>query len=68
MQHNPKNNRTNAAGYLDPTAAAAIANVTKEEKNLNLLVYVIKYIIDRSGFELVGRITLKCKESGRVYK
>lgn len=68
MQHNPKSNNTNAAGYLDPTAATAIANVTTEEKSLNLLIYVLKYIIDRAGFELVGRITLRNKESGRVYR
>ena len=68
MQHNPKSNNTNAAGYLDPTASAAIENVTAEEKSLNLLIYVLKYIIDRSGFELVGRIVLKNKESGRVYR
>ncbi len=68
MQHNPKSNRTNAAGYLDPTAAKALANVAEEEKSLNLLVYVLKYIIDRSGFELVGRIVLKNKKSGKVYR
>lgn len=68
MQHNPKKDNTNAAGYLDPTAAKAIANVTEEEKSLNLLIYVLKYIIDRSGFELVGRIVLKHKKSGRVYR
>ena len=68
MQHNTKSSRTNAAGYLDPTAATAIANVTAEEKSLNLLIYVLKYIIERSGFELVGRIVLKNKESGRVYR
>lgn len=68
MQHNTKSDRTNASGYLDPTAAKAIANVTEEEKSLNLLVYVLKYIIDRAGFELVGRITLKNKKSGRIYK
>lgn len=68
MQHNPKSNNTNAAGYLDPTAATAIANVTAEEKSLNVLIYVLKYIIEHSGFELVGRITLRNKESGRVYR
>lgn len=68
MQHNTKSNRTNAMGYLDPTASTAIANVTEEEKSLNLLVYVLKYIIDRAGFELVGRIVLKNKKSGRVYR
>ena len=68
MQHNTKNNKTNAEGYLDPTASAAISNVTEEEKSLNLLIYVLKYIIDRAGFELVGRIVLKNKQSGRVYR
>lgn len=68
MQHNPKSSNTNAAGYLDPTAATAIENVTTEEKNLNRLVYVLKYIIAHSEFELVNRIELRSKESGRVYK
>lgn len=68
MQHNPKSNNTNSAGYLDPTASKAIAAVDEEEKELNRLVYVLKYIIKRSKFDLEGRIVLRSKESGRLYK
>lgn len=68
MQHNPKSNNTNAAGYLDPTASAAITNISDEEKEHNRLIYVLKYIIKRSKFDLEGRIVLRSKESGRLYR
>lgn len=53
--------------YNDFTPYEAIKNIESEER-LNKLVYVIKYIIKMSGFELVGRIHLRDKKSGREYK
>lgn len=62
----------NQDGYKDPTAFQAIKQVIKEEeteeKQLATLVFVLKYIINMTGFELIGRIELKNKKSGRVYK
>ena len=33
-----------------------------------MLIKVLKYIISKSGFELVSRIEIKDKKTGRVFK
>lgn len=62
----------NQDGYKDPTAFQAIKRVVKEEeteeKQLATLVFILKYIINMTGFELLNRIELKSKKSGRVYR
>ena len=61
----------NAEGYVDPTAYAAlksIVNDEKTEKKAAYLLSVLKYIIRESGFEVIGRIELRHKKSGRVFR
>ena len=62
----------NKEGYADPTAAEAIGTVTKEEKKQNeevaILVNILKQMISLAGFEMVGRITLRDKKTGKEYK
>lgn len=62
----------NKEGYPDPTAGEAIGTVAREEKRHNEevtnLVNVIKQIISLAGFEMVGRITLKDKKTGKEYR
>jgi hypothetical protein len=69
MADNPK---YNSEGYYDPTAYAGLRSVIQEEnaleRDVNTLVKVLKYIISKSGFELVNRIEIKDKKSGRVFK
>lgn len=64
--------KLNASGYPDLTAYAAIEKVSKEEKELyrkvSELLKVLKIIIDWAGFELIGRIWLKDKKTGREFK
>ena len=63
--------RKNAEGYVDPTAYAAlksIVNDEKAEKKAAYLVSVLKFIIRESGFELVNRIELRHKQTGRVFR
>lgn len=63
----------NCEGYSDPTAGGAMAVVKREEvqeltdKN-HKLIQVIRNVVDLAGFEIVGRVTLKHKKSGRVFK
>lgn len=62
----------NSEGYVDPTAGAAMATVKREENaELNdrnhRLIQVIRNIVDIAGFEIVGRVTLKYKKSGKVF-
>ena len=62
----------NSEGYVDPTAGAAMATVKREENSeLNdrnhKLIHAIRNIVDLAGFEIVGRVTLKHKKSGKVF-
>lgn len=63
----------NSEGYVDPTAGTAMATVKREE-NAELadrnhkLIHAIRNVVDLAGFEIVGRITLKHKKSGKVFR
>jgi hypothetical protein len=61
-------NKFNHEHYVDLTANTAIRNVMAEEAECNRLLKTLKYIIGLSGFELVERIQLRNRRSGRVYK
>ncbi len=62
----------NNEGYRDPTAGEAVGTVSKEEEKHNKavtsLITMLKQIISLAGFELVGRIVLKDKETGKEYR
>jgi hypothetical protein len=64
--------RRNSEGYRDPTAFAALMKIQKEEmeqqRRVTELVKVLKYIIDKSGFELAARIELREKRTGKEYR
>lgn len=66
------NPRKNSEGYSDPTAYEGLKPVIAEEnslcKDVSALINVLKYIIDKSGFELVNRIEVKDKKTGRVFR
>ena len=61
----------NAEGYKDPTAATAIRRMkpaTYEEAQFIKLCKIIYNICDMAGFRVEGRITLKNKRSGKVWR
>lgn len=58
----------NSEGYPDPTAYAVIKKETNIEKKVSLLICVLKAIIDLSGFELIGRIEIRDRKSGRLFR
>ena len=64
--------RRNSEGYRDPTAFAALMNIQKEEleqqRRVAELIHVLKYIVDKSGFELAARIELRDKRTGKEYR
>ena len=64
--------RKNAEGYSDPTAGAAMSNILREEnerqKRVTALIGVLKYIIDAAGFDLLARIELRDRKTGREYR
>lgn len=62
----------NGEGYADHTAYEGLKPVIREdaerEKRLNTLIFVLKYIIRLAGFELLNRIELKDRQTGREYR
>lgn len=66
----------NSEGYPDPTAGAAWSNIRREERQqeaerlstISALIPVMKQTAELTGFEVVGRITLKDKATGKEYK
>lgn len=64
--------KKNKEGYNDPTACAAINKIQKDEVELQRmvseLVNVLKYVIDKSGFELMARIEIRDKRTGKEFR
>ena len=64
--------RRNAEGYLDVTAYLGTKSVIQEEneaerKNKDL-IHTSRLLADMAGFEIVGRITIKHKKTGRIFR
>lgn len=66
----------NAEGYSDPTAEEACRNISREEHlqtvrrlaAINGIIDILNKTANLMGFEVVGRIMLKDKKTGKVYK
>jgi hypothetical protein len=62
----------NCEGYSDPTAGVAMGHVKKEEQDIDKLNHKViqsfRLLVDLAGFEIVGRVTLKHKKTGRIFK
>lgn len=66
----------NAEGYSDPTAGSAWRNIRKEENRretermavISNLIPIMKQTAELAGFEVVGRIVLKDKRTGKEYR
>lgn len=64
--------KKNSEGYADPTAHAALRNIIQEEneqqRRVSELVGVLKYIIDKAGYDLLARIELRDRKTGKEYR
>ena len=64
--------RRNCEGYSDPTAYAALSKIRQEEieqqRRASELIYVLKYIINKAGFELAARIELRDRRTGKEFR
>ena len=67
----------NSEGYPDPTAGMAYNNMQREQRQqqeaerlavIGRLIPVLNQTAELAGFEVVGRITLRDKETGREYR
>lgn len=59
----------NSEGYADPTPGEALKNIQREETadRMTELVHVMKKTAELAGFEVVGRITLKDRVTGKKF-
>lgn len=64
--------RKNKEGYSDPTAyyalRAAARDEAEAEKRAIQVIAVVKFILQTFGFELIQRIQIKDKKTGREFK
>jgi hypothetical protein len=63
--------RYNASGCLDLTAYKALENVDRDARDterLNHLLMTIFYICDLAGFHVEGRIVLRDKKTGKIWR
>lgn len=58
----------NNSGCKDPTAWEAMKPISEEEQRVAELVKILKTIIRWAGFNLVNRIELQDRRSGRTYR
>lgn len=61
----------NPSGCSDPTAYSALSAIQSDqdepEQRVSRLIKAVKYIIDLAGFDLVARIELRDRHTGRIY-
>ena len=65
--------KRNAEQYADPTAYTAMKNIMNAEqrevkKKSDNLIGAMRLLADVSGFEIVGRIHLRHKDSGIEFR
>lgn len=58
----------NNSGYTDPTAYQALKPIAEEEQRVTELVKVLRTIAKWAGFEIINRIELRDRKSGRTYR
>lgn len=65
--------KRNASGYFDPTAYTAIKNVDEkypdpDDARFHKLLDAIFAICELSGFHIEGRIVIKDKRTGKIWR
>lgn len=60
--------KRNGSGYVDPTAQKAITHLQEKQKRVSRVIENLKNAANIAGFEIEGRITLKDKRTGEIWK
>ncbi|MBM6830002.1 hypothetical protein H9X85_10835 [Anaerotignum lactatifermentans] len=72
MKNFDKELSRNGSGYSDPTAATALRTIYKKEKEIDRnamrLIGLIKDMLRICDFELIEKVKIRHKPSGREYK
>ena len=62
----------NSEGYPDPTVHSALRHIEEQEREeshrFHKLLNTIFYICELAGFEVEGRIVLRDKKTGKVWR
>ena len=65
----------NAEHYADPTPGTAMRNIRKEEYQkearllqISILVPMLRQIAEWSGFDIIGRVPLRDRVTGKEYR
>lgn len=62
------NSNENKSGAYDPTAAKAIAHMTKEERRFKKLLGTVFNMCELAGFHLEERLVVKDKRTGKIWR
>lgn len=57
----------NMEGYPDPTAGKAVREADRPPRPVMEAIYILRTVASLAGFEIVGRITLRDKETGKEW-
>lgn len=72
MNHNDNDLKRNASGYYDPTAYKAIKHILREseseEERFRRLLKIMFRVCELLDFHLEGRIVVKDRRTGKVWK
>lgn len=64
--------RRNPSGANDPTAYDALTDIYSEESEADrktfALIKAVKTLIDLAGYDLIARIELRDRQTGRTYR
>lgn len=62
----------NGEGYHDPTAYDALKILAdrqdEDRRRVSAAVHTVRCVLDLAGFELINRMELQDKRTGRVYR
>lgn len=60
--------KRNGSGYVDPTAEKAIKNLNKADKRVSQTIKCIQAVAHLGGFEIEGRVALRDRETGFIWR
>lgn len=62
------NHFRNGSGYADPTAAKVIDKELRRDRDRRVTIKKVKNLLNENDYELVERIKIRDKRTGKVYK
>lgn len=60
--------KRNGSGYIDPTPYEAIKKISKEEKRVSKVIKTLQSVAHLAGFGIEGRIVLRDKQTGEIWR